>query len=69
LDGAKEDQPSNDEASDNFSDSTSDVEEQDAEFLVPDYNNKPDFDDICGLRWGKDHYIQFFPSLKRPQYT
>ena len=33
--------------------------------IVPDYNNQPDYDDICGLRCGRDHYVQYFPSPKR----
>jgi hypothetical protein len=33
------------------------------EFLVPDYENQPDPGDICGLKWGKDCYIQLLKDL------
>ena len=49
---------------------TNDVQNQtESQFLIPDYKNQPDPDDICGLQWGKDHYIQHFPSLSRCLYT
>ena len=35
-----------------------DVQRQtELEFLIPDYKNQPDLDDIFGLKWGRDHYI------------
>ena len=37
--------------------------------LIPTYINTPDYDDICALKWGKEHYIRFFPSLKRKPFT
>ena len=40
-----------------------------SQFLIPDYKNQPDPDDICGLQWGKDHYIRHLPSLCRCLYT
>ena len=47
-----------------------DVQRQtELEFLIPDYKNQPDLDDIFGLKWGRDHYIRYFPSLKRCLYT
>ena len=47
-----------------------DVQNQtESQFLIPDYKNQPDPDDICGLQWGKDHYIRHFPSLSRSLYT
>ena len=47
-----------------------DVQNQtESQFLIPDYKNQPDPDDICGLQWGKDHYIRHFPSLSRCLYT
>ena len=48
LDGTKEDQHSNNGDSDNsdYNDPRRDVERKDIEFLVPDYNNQPDYDDI-----------------------
>ena len=39
------------------------------EFLIPEHENTPDPNDICGLKWGRDHYIRFLPSLKRRSYT
>ena len=49
---------------------TNDVQNQtESQFLIPDYKNQPDPDDICGLQWGKDHYIRHFPSLSRCLYT
>ena len=48
---------------------TNDVQNQtESQFLIPDYKNQPDPDDICGLQWGKDHYIRHFPSLSRCLY-
>ena len=45
---------------------TNDVQNQtESQFLIPDYKNQPDPDDICGLQWGKDHYSRHFPSLSR----
>ena len=38
------------------------------DFLVPEYENPgPDPDDLGALRWGREHYIRYFPSnlLKR----
>ena len=49
---------------------TNDVQNQtESQFLIPDYKNQPDPDDICGLQWGKDHYSRHFPSLSRCLYT
>ena len=49
---------------------TNDVQNQtESQFLIPDYKNQPHPDDICGLQWGKDHYIRHFPSLSRCLYT
>ena len=49
---------------------TNDVQNQtESQFLIPDYKNQPDPDDICGLQWGKDYYIRHFPSLSRCLYT
>ena len=49
---------------------TNDVQNQtESQFLIPDYKNQPDPDDICGLQWGKDHYIRHFLSLSRCLYT
>ena len=44
-------------------------EERDPNFLVPTYINQPDPDDLCGLKWGKDHYMRYLPSMKRKPYT
>ena len=38
------------------------------DFLVPEYENPgPDPDDLGAPRWGREHYIRYFPSnlLKR----
>ena len=44
-------------------------EERDPNFLVPTYINQPDPDDLCALKWGKDHYMRYLPSMKRKPYT
>ncbi|KAL5477840.1 hypothetical protein EMCRGX_G024689 [Ephydatia muelleri] len=44
-------------------------EERDPNFLVPTYINQPDPDDLCALKWGKDHYMRYVPSMKRKLYT
>ena len=44
-------------------------EERDPHFLVPTYNNQPDPDDLCALKWGKDHYMRYLLSMKRKPYT
>ncbi|KAL5509404.1 hypothetical protein EMCRGX_G004774 [Ephydatia muelleri] len=41
----------------------------DPNFLVPTYENEPDPNDIFVLKWGKDHYFKYLPSLKRMPYT
>ncbi|KAL5488997.1 hypothetical protein EMCRGX_G018033 [Ephydatia muelleri] len=41
----------------------------DPNFLVPTYENEPDPNDIFGLKWGKDHYFNYLPRLKRMPYT
>ena len=49
---------------------TNDVQNQtESQFIILDYKNQPDPDDICGLQWGKDHCIRHFPSLSRCLYT
>ena len=49
---------------------TNEVQNQtESQFLIPDYKNQPDPDDICGLQREKDHYIRHFPSLSRCLYT
>ncbi|KAL5487020.1 hypothetical protein EMCRGX_G019574 [Ephydatia muelleri] len=35
------------------------------DFLVPDFRNAPDPDDIFALRWGKSFYMKNFPHFKR----
>eukprot|EP00731_Ephydatia_muelleri_P006743 Em0003g991a len=35
------------------------------DFLVPDFRNAPDPDDIFALRWGKSLYMKNFPHFKR----
>ena len=35
------------------------------DFLVPDFRNAPDPDDIFALRWGKSFYLKNFPHFKR----
>ena len=33
------------------------------DFLVPEYENPgPDPDDLGAPRWGREHYIRYFPS-------
>ena len=44
-------------------------EERDPNFLVPTYINQSDPDDLCALKWGKDHYMRYLPSMKRKPYT
>ena len=39
------------------------------EYLIPSYVNAPDPDSINALQWGRNHYIRFYPSLKRLPYT
>ena len=41
----------------------------DPNLLVPTYENEPDPYDIFALKWGKDHYFKYLPSLKRMPYT
>ena len=41
---------------------------KDTTILMPTYVNTPDYDDICALKWGREHYLRFFPSMKRPPY-
>jgi hypothetical protein len=48
---------------------TNDDQLEQGEILIPSYINTPDYDDICALKWGKEHYIRFFPSLKRKPFT
>jgi hypothetical protein len=35
------------------------------DFLVPEFQNASDPDDIFALRWGKSFYMRNFPHLKR----
>ena len=44
-------------------------EKRDPNNLVPTYINQPDPDDLCALKWGKDHYMKYLPSMKRKPYT
>ena len=37
--------------------------------LIPTHVNTLDYEDICALKWGREHYLRFFPSIKRPPYT
>ncbi|KAL5481378.1 hypothetical protein EMCRGX_G021518 [Ephydatia muelleri] len=43
-------------------------EERDPNFLVPTYISQPDPDDLCALKWGKDHFMRYLPSMKRKPY-
>ena len=40
-----------------------------AEILIPTYVNTPDYDNICAGKWGREHYLRYFPCMKRPPYT
>ena len=35
------------------------------DFLVPDFRNVPDPNDLFALRWGKSFYMKNFPHFKR----
>eukprot|EP00731_Ephydatia_muelleri_P000880 Em0001g880a len=41
------------------------ADDEDDNFLVPDFRNAPDPDDIFALRWGKSFYMKNFPHFKR----
>ena len=52
-----------------YNDSAQSSEDNDNSFkdttiLIPTYVNTPDYDDICALKWGREHYLRFFPSMK-----
>ena len=34
-------------------------------FLLPDFRNAPDPDDIFALRWGKSFYMEELPTLQK----
>ena len=46
-----------------------DNSDKDTTILIPTYVDTPDYEDICALKWGREHYLRFFPSIKRPPYT
>ena len=35
------------------------------DFVMPDFRNAPDPDDIFAMRWGKSFYMKNFPHFKR----
>ena len=38
------------------------------DFLVPNFRNAPDPDDIFALRWGQSFYTKNFPHFKRQHF-
>ena len=52
---------------DDCDDKVDEDEERDPNFIV--YINLADPDDLCALKWGKDHYMKYLPSIKRKPYT
>ena len=43
-----------------------DNSDKDTTILIPTHVNTPDYEDICALKWGREHYLRFFPSIKTP---
>ena len=43
-----------------------DNSDKDTTILIPTHVNTPDYEDIRALKWGREHCLRFFPSIKRP---